>query len=232
MDQLKEIARSTPEWRPASEDSPPPVKIYEAPDDPHRLGRLYLKARERGGKRAVVFHQGEMHVWEDSAYRPLPDHEMNSRTAAIAKSEFDRINPIEVKAWEDRGRKDRRGRDCDPPVVRRVSTHLISDIALAIRSETLLSGAIEPPAWLIPNSPFPATDVLPTSNLLVHLPSYVEGKAEATCKPTPDFFCPYALDYAFNPNAPSRTPGWNSCFQSGRTTASRLWLFRNGWATC
>jgi putative DNA primase/helicase len=36
----------------------------------------------------------------------------------------------------------------------------------------------------------------------VHLPSFVEGMAGATCKPTPAFFCPYALDYAFDPNAP------------------------------
>jgi len=79
---------------------------------------------------------------------------------------------------------------------------LIGNIALAIGSKTLLSGTVEPPVWLIENPPFPATDVLPTLNALVHLPSYVEDKPGAIVKPTPDFFCPYALDYGFNPKAP------------------------------
>jgi len=79
---------------------------------------------------------------------------------------------------------------------------LIGDIALAIGSETLLSGTVEPPAWLIENPPFPAVDALPTLNALVHLPGYVEGKPGAIVKPTPDFFCPYALDYGFNSKAP------------------------------
>lgn len=127
---------------------------------------------------------------------------MNRLIAKTAKQEFDRLNPIEVKAWEDRGRKDRRGRECDPPKVRKVGTHLIGDIALAIGSETLLSGRVDPPVWLIDNPPFPAANVLPTLNALVHLPSYVEGKAGAIVKPTADFFCPYALDYGFNPKAP------------------------------
>jgi putative DNA primase/helicase len=61
---------------------------------------------------------------------------------------------------------------------------------------------VEPPVWLTDKPPFPATDVLPAKNVLVHLPSYVEGKPLSTCQPTPQFFCPYALDYAFDPAAP------------------------------
>ncbi len=61
---------------------------------------------------------------------------------------------------------------------------------------------VDPPAWLIENPPFPATDVLPTSNALVHLPSFVDGKAAAIHKPTPAFFCPFALDFGFDPQAP------------------------------
>jgi putative DNA primase/helicase len=70
-----------------------------------------------------------------------------------------------------------------------------------VKGETLLSGAVESPAWLRKNPPFPFSDVLPTSNALVHLPSFIEGKAGAIQPPTPDFFCSYALDYGFDPDA-------------------------------
>ena len=99
------------------------IDINEGADDPHRLARIFLSQQTR-----IVCHRGEFHLWEGSAYRPFPDREVNLGTAKIAKQEFDRLNPIEVKAWEDRGRKDRRGRECDPPKVRKVGTHLIADI--------------------------------------------------------------------------------------------------------
>jgi len=72
------------------------IVIIEAADDPHRLGRIFLSRQSR-----IVCHRGEFHLWEGSAYRPFPDREINLRTARIAKQEFDRLNPIEVKAWED-----------------------------------------------------------------------------------------------------------------------------------
>jgi len=182
-------------WKPKRTSS---GGIIESADDPHRLGRIFLSRQSR-----IVWHRDEFHAWEGSAYRPMPDREINLGVAKVAKQEFDRINPLEVKAWEDRGRTNEwTGRLCARPALRKVGTRLIGDISLAIGSETLLSGRVDPPSWLIDNPPFPATDVLPTLNALVHLPSYVEGKAGAVVKPTPDFFCSYALNYGFDPNAP------------------------------
>jgi P4 family phage/plasmid primase-like protien len=204
VDQLDDLAHETPEWKPSGGGTGPQVeqvKVYESADDPHRLGRLFLKSREIDGKPTVVYHRGEFHVWEGSAYRPLPDHEVNASVVSLVKREFDRLNPLDVKAWEKRGCKDRKGMECPPPVVRKVGTRLTGDIAQALRGETLLPGTVDPPAWLIDNPPFPASDVLPTANALVHLPSFVEEKAGAIAKPTPGFFCPYALDYGFDADA-------------------------------
>ncbi len=179
------------------------IRVNEAADDPHRLGRIFLKSRcEHSRRRTLVYHRGEFHVWEGSAYRPFPDHEVNAITGKISKQEFDRLNRLAIEAWEKRGRKDDKDKDCDPPIAHKVGTRLIGDISQAIRGETILAGTVDPPTWLIDNPPFPAVDVLPTLNALVHLPSYVEGKPGAIVKPTPDFFCPYALDYEFNPKAP------------------------------
>jgi putative DNA primase/helicase len=182
------------------------TNVKLAPDDPHRLGRLFLKKHCRHeGRRTLVYHRGEFHVWEGSAYRPFPDHEVNGHTGNVSRNEFDRLNKLAIELWEKRGRTDEKGKPCGPPLARKVGTRLIGDIAQALRGETILPETIEPPAWLIDNPPFPEADVLPTSNALVHLPSWVGGKAAAIHKPTPSFFCPYALDYGFNPKAPEPT---------------------------
>jgi putative DNA primase/helicase len=177
------------------------VAVNEAEDDPHRLGRLFLKSREAGGKRTVVYHRGDFHSWDGTAYRPFPDHEVNAGTSKVCRQEFDRLNRIAIRKWEANGKKNAKDEETPKPIARKVGTRLIGDVAQAIRGETLLAGTVDPPAWLIDHPPFPAEDVLPTSNALVHLPSFVDGKAGAIAKPTPGFFCPYALDYPFNPDA-------------------------------
>ena len=161
------------------------------------FGRTYLAEHAR-----MVWHRDEFHVWRESAYRPMPSKEVNLGITRIAKTEFDRAHRHAVQAWEQRGRKDLRGRECPPPTVHKVGTHLIADVNQAVGAMTMISGRIEPPVWLIDNPPFPATDVMPMRNALVHLPSHVDGKPGAIAKPTPGFFCPYALDYDFDPQAP------------------------------
>ena len=53
---------------------------------------------------------------------------------------------------------------------------------------------------------WPATEVLPARNALVHLPSFAAGRPCAV-PPTPRLFNAYALDYDFDPQAPEPA-GW------------------------
>jgi putative DNA primase/helicase len=175
--------------------------VNEAEDDPHRLGRLFLESREAGGMRTMVYHRGEFHLWDGTAYRSFPDHEVNAGIGKVCKEEFDRLNRIAIGKWEADGKTDAKGKETSMPVASKVGTQLVGDTAQAIRGETLLAGTVDPPAWLIDDPPFPAADVLPTSNALVHLPSFVEGRPGAIATPTPEFFCPYALDYPIDPDA-------------------------------
>jgi hypothetical protein len=76
------------------------TKANLAPDDPHRLGKLYLKSHcEHQGLRTLVYHRAEFHVWKGSAYRPAPDHEINGQTANVSRREFDRLNKLAIKLW-------------------------------------------------------------------------------------------------------------------------------------
>jgi putative DNA primase/helicase len=88
------------------------------------------------------------------------------------------------------------------------------DTMLALKSLTLLPSEIEPPCWLDGDGPFPANEVVPCRNALVHLPSVVDllpcrrplngeiDASEAAITPTPRFFCTYALDFDFDLDAP------------------------------
>jgi P4 family phage/plasmid primase-like protien len=182
------------------------VKVVESRDDPHRLARVFQAATRRpDGIPTTRFHRGQFSEWCDGAFRSVTAHEMAARETEAAKREFDRLNRKDVEAWLARGKKDEagdKGKVCPAPEAIKVTTSLTRNIDQALRGVCLLGDRVEPPAWLISNPPFPADGVLPTKNALVHLPSWVEGKPNAIHAPTPAFFCPYALDYDFDPNAP------------------------------
>jgi putative DNA primase/helicase len=99
-----------------------------------------------------------------------------------------------------------------------VTSRLVGDVLQALASLVLVSSWHIPaqPAWLPAwpvgtpdpadaleqeDATWPADDILPAKNALVHLPSLMEGSSR-TAPPTPRFFNAYALEYDFDPNAP------------------------------
>ena len=176
----------------------------EAVDDPHRLARSHL-----GNYRCpdlatgqpystLRYHRDEWMHWDGACYRPVATTEINGKLRATAKAEFDRANEREVKAWLERGECNENGKPCPAPVARKVASKLIGDVNGALASLVALSGRVEAPAWLDHDPPFPALEVLPCPNGLIHIRSLVEGKP-AIIAPTPRFFGSYALDYSFDP---------------------------------
>ena len=153
-------------------------EVNEAADDPHRLARIYLdKHCKHKGRRTLVFYRGEFHRWENSAYRPVSDQELNVGANRTAKAEFDRLNRIAHHIVEIAGRERREGELLPGSRSRKVSTRLIGDMRQAYVTMTFLPERLEPPAWLIDNPPFPAADVVPFRNGLVHLPSRSRSRA-------------------------------------------------------
>ncbi len=185
-------------------------KVNEAADDPHRLARIFMEK----GIGNLVFYRGEFHQWRESAYRPMADYEVAAGQTKAIKAEFNRFNIKEIDEWESRGKTDKKsGEPSTCPVARQVTKRLIANVDQALKGMTVLSGDKEAPLWLTANPPFPAEDVLPARNALVHLPSFVEGKKTSIAKPTPSYFCTYAVDYDFNPTA-SRPEEWHKFLQS------------------
>ncbi len=192
----------TPPASDACDASPDPGKAgpNEAPDDPHRLSRVYLDTRCRHEDGLTLRSwRGESLRW-DGAYRSVLDRDLNADLGTATKAEFDRLNVLEVEAWEG-APQEGNGKPKPKPTTRKVSNNLVGNVALALRGYTALDARTEAPAWLTDDPPFPAGEVLPTRNALVHLPGLIAG-TDAVRPPTPLFFCSYVLDYDFDRAAP------------------------------
>jgi putative DNA primase/helicase len=94
-----------------------------------------------------------------------------------------------------------------------VTKPIVGNVDQALKGLSLLPFSSEPPLWLSDNPPFPAADVLPARNALVHLPGFVGRHDEAVHNPTPNYFGSYALDYDFDPHAPPST-NWTAFLRS------------------
>jgi putative DNA primase/helicase len=219
VDQLQELARKAPEWKPTAAPPPPaPDRLphavgNEGPEDPHRLARLFMAGRCSHGKSAtLIFHRGQFWQWDGSCYHPIEVEELGAGLTSSTKAEFDRFNKIEIAEWEARGKKDRAGRPSAAPETRKVTRILLANVEQALKGMGVVSGRIDPPAWLVDNPPFDAREVIPCRNGLLHIPSFLEGRS-ALQAPTPSYFGCHSLDFDFDPNA-AIPETWTSTLES------------------
>jgi putative DNA primase/helicase len=204
-----------------SEDGRPEIEVNEGAEDPHRLARIHFEKFRRGGSSSLKFHRGAWLQWSEGAYRPETEGELQCGLVRSIKAEFDRLNRAALKLWaKDNADKDK---PKDKPQARIVTSSLVSNVILALRSMTLLANKIESPAWIgdspagrgrrAPYRPNPV-ELVPTRGALIHLPSVVEvlphkrkdgrsiDTSRAIIPATPEFFCLYALDFDFSVDAP------------------------------
>ena len=118
------------------------------------------------------------------------------------KREFDERSREALALWERAGGLGRNGKAAAAPAAHKVTTRLVADVYQAIQGETLLPGALEAPAWLGGDAPFPAGEALVCRNGVLHLPSWAAG-ADCRRRLTPRLFTLNALDYDFSHNAPA-----------------------------
>jgi putative DNA primase/helicase len=183
--------------------APRPAPAGGAPvDDPHRLARLYRAARDTPqGEPCVYYWRGEWWAWDGGAYRRVPEDEVRCELVRTIRSEFDRGGRTGRPAARANGTR-------SGPRHRPVTQALVGNVLLALRSEALLPHTVDQPDWLgAAPAPFPAYEVLPTRNALVHLPT------RATAPPTPAYFGSYTLGYDYDPNA-AEPAGWLAFLRS------------------
>ena len=149
-----------------------------------------------------IFYQ-----WDGACYREARPKSLNALVTRSVEAQYhaDHVAKLIAAAQRSKGKDDEKPK---PPKKRSVTTGVSRDVTQALTDICLLSAKDCPalPSWITPTPPWPANEVLPTRNDLVHLPSFVAGKP-ATVPPTPLFFSTSCLDYDFEPDA-SKPEEW------------------------
>jgi putative DNA primase/helicase len=185
--------------------------------NPHRLARMIISQRHtHTDGMAIRFWREEFHAWNGSYYRRLPRKEVTAEVTGLLESESQRLYQLALirygikqdrKNYQDKpqtsGGKGEPAKD-KPPVPFRVTRTLVSDVIQAMTDIALLTeeDCSYQPAWLVKGQEWPAEEILPARNALIHLPTFAEGDGdEGIRRPTPLFFSPFAVGYDLNREA-------------------------------
>ncbi len=197
-----------PEPPRATDDLPPDdaiarVRVNEAPDDPHRLARLFLDGRIQGRHRTFIYWRDEWLRWRCGAYGSVPAADMRGQFENHIKREFDRLNRIAILSWEANGQKNNKGQKVPRPVCRPVKGPLVNNVDGAMRGMALVDADVDAPAWLTAaDSDPPADRLVVCRNGAIDLSQWAEGRLRLM-PPTPRLFTHNALDFDFDPHAPT-----------------------------
>jgi len=169
-----------------------PLTVNEAADDPHRLARLFIAERCEHQDGLTLRHWREQwHRWDGSAFRELPDAELRAELTASAKREMDRLNVLAQKQADGDG---------PTPTVQRITKGMIGNVEMALASETVWPGIVQPPAWW-DGKVWRRRNLIALANGLLDLDPLFDGKADVLLPHSPRWFSPTCLPYPFDPDA-------------------------------
>jgi len=135
--------------------------------------RVFLGTFEQDGLSRLRFWRGSFHLWQDGGYHELSPAEIRAQVIQALNRSY-----------------------------RKLPARLITDVIDQLRAQSILEYKLDPPCWLsAPLHGWRAEDVLSTANGLLHLPSLIEER-ECFLPPTPAFFTPVRLPFAFDTDAP------------------------------
>jgi putative DNA primase/helicase len=144
-------------------------EVHEAPNDPHRLARLYKGRMYTDGVCRLVYWRDQYHRWEHSAYRTLQQSEVHAEVVAAIKEEFNRLNMEQLptyygalgKAKDDKadGKANKADDKQGKPTVMQVTRPLTANVLSALSSMTLLASSVRQPCWRV-TSEYPAHEIV------------------------------------------------------------------------
>lgn len=170
------------------------------PADPYRLARLYLHLHHHHPEApTLAMREGVFYRWTLGRWRGAGSGDLGPELTSTSRAEFERLGRVALAAHEARSETDQEGGR--PPVVRTVDTRLVNNVRLNLEALVNVPGE-EGPLWRGSEGPWPASEMLPFPNALVHLPSLLQERDNYRLEPSPAFFSNHGMDYDFDPLAP------------------------------
>jgi P4 family phage/plasmid primase-like protien len=179
-------------------DTLPVVKPVEAPNDPHRLARLWLEqcASHPDHDRAV-FYREQFWIWDGKRWVAKPDSELRGQLTRFCKTQLDKDYALIVANWTGEN---------EPPKVPKVTMATVSNVMQALTGEVLLEQATPQPAWL--GAGAERRNYLALGNGILDVDALLAGGDEILLPHTPKWFAPVCLPFDFDPDA--KCDRWNA----------------------
>lgn len=182
------------------------LAVIEADDDPHRLARINLAqyAASRSG-RTLRYWRDEWYVWRDTNYRKITEKELQAKIAHACKQEFDRINLEKLEIYTGKKKTGEINADNDegPPVAKKVTKSLVSNVLQATAGYTNLSSFIEPMTWLPTRE---QRKYVAMRNGIIDMDAVIADRDDYLIQHSPDWFSTVCLPYEFDADA--KCPLW------------------------
>lgn len=178
----------------------------EWPDDPFRLAKANLDNYRTTHGRAIVYWRETWFHWKDGRYVELTDDHMATRLAAFIREEFEDLWKEEIekyKAWRN-SPEYAEEMDKGPPKIRKVTSTLLRNTMIGLRTQCILGSTREMDSWL--NDDDREGWFVSLKNGILDLTKLLTAKAdvpreEILLPHTPDWFSTIALPYDFDEDA-------------------------------
>ena len=191
------MAKTTTKTSSKTTGRQPPSR--EGPTDPHRLGAMFLRARDAlfSWTWRLRFWRDEFWEWRGTHYRLLKDGDLRAQLTAAIKVEFDRLDQASQRRQDD---ADSDKDNQEKRTTLKVNRSQISNVIQALEGMTLVPADLEMPAWLGPSLNGQPSYVA-MQNGLVDLNALLRGETKVLRPHSPDWFSPVCLPYAYAPAA-------------------------------
>jgi P4 family phage/plasmid primase-like protien len=173
------------------QESSRPNAVNEAINEPHRLGRIWLRTHAAHPDRCMAaFYREQFHIWTGTHWAARPDAEMKAALSKFCKRQLDDDNAWICEGWQGDG---------PPPTVPKVTTALVGNVMLAISGDVLIAAENPQPYWLGPD-PGPR-NWMALRNGLLDIEALLAGAQQPLRPHSPLWFSPSCLPFDFDPRA-------------------------------
>lgn len=171
-------------------------------DDPQHLAALFLHSHRRPDGLTLRSWRNQWYIWEQGAYRELPDDEVEDIAVQSAAAELNARHQSRSAAPGFR-QQEAAGADMQSrlPAKKKITTTLTRNVLHNARGQAAVRSEVEP-CWLDCDKP-PAGTMVAFKNGVLDLGAHIRCEPNDFVPPTPRYFTRNRLDFEYRPDPPS-----------------------------